>query len=55
MQKTLVILKPSAIQRGIAGEIISRFEKKGLQIVGMKMAELSDEILAGFPPFPPPA
>ncbi|MDK2838497.1 MAG: nucleoside-diphosphate kinase [Bacteroidota bacterium] len=45
MQKTLVILKPSAIQRGIAGEIISRFEKKGLQIVGMKMAELSDEIL----------
>lgn len=45
MQKTLVILKPSAIQRGIAGEIISRFEKKGLQIVGMKMVELSDEIL----------
>ena len=45
MQKTLVIIKPSAIQRGIAGEIISRFEKKGLQIVGMKMAELSDEIL----------
>lgn len=45
MQKTLVILKPSAIQRGIAGEIISRFEKKGLQIVGMKMTELSDEIL----------
>jgi nucleoside-diphosphate kinase len=45
MQKTLVILKPSAIQRGIAGEIISRFEKKGMQIVGMKMVELSDEIL----------
>jgi nucleoside-diphosphate kinase len=45
MQQTLVILKPCAIQRGIAGEIISRFEKKGLQIVGMKMAVLSDQVL----------
>ena len=45
MQQTLVILKPCAIQRGIAGDIISRFEKKGLQIVGMKMAVLSDQVL----------
>lgn len=45
MQKTLVILKPSSIQRGIAGEVISRFEKKGIQIVGMKMVALSDEVL----------
>ncbi len=36
--KTLVILKPSCIQRGIAGEIISRFEKKGLKIIGMKLS-----------------
>lgn len=45
MEITLVILKPSAVQRGIMGEVISRFEKKGIQIVGMKMVELTDEIL----------
>ncbi len=45
MQVTLVILKPSALQRGILGEVISRFEKKGLQIVGMKMTNLTDEVL----------
>ncbi|MDO5664114.1 MAG: nucleoside-diphosphate kinase [Bacteroidia bacterium] len=45
MEKTLVILKPSAIQRSIVGEVVSRFEKKGLQIVGMKMVSLSDSIL----------
>lgn len=45
MQVTLVILKPSAIQRAILGDVISRFEKKGLQIVGMKMLQLSDEVI----------
>lgn len=45
MQKTLVILKPSAVQRGFVGEVICRFEKKGLQIVGMKMVSLSDSVL----------
>lgn len=45
MQVTLVILKPSAVQRNIMGEVISRFEKKGIQIVGMKMMDLSDKIL----------
>lgn len=45
MQKTLVIFKPSSIQRGLVGEIISRFEKKGLQIIGIKMINLSDEML----------
>lgn len=45
MQITLVILKPSAIQRGLSGEIVSRFEKKGLQLVGMKMLTLSDSLL----------
>jgi len=43
MEQTLIILKPDAIQRGIAGEIISRFEKKGLKIVAMKMAIISKE------------
>lgn len=37
MERTLIILKPDAVQRGLIGEIITRFEKKGLQIVGMKM------------------
>lgn len=41
METTLIILKPDAIQRGIAGRIISRFEDKGLQIVGTKMVAMS--------------
>ncbi len=45
MQTTLVILKPSAVQRGLMGEVIARFEKKGLQIAGLKMMCLSDTIL----------
>lgn len=46
MQKTLVILKPSTVQRSLVGEIVSRFERKGLQIIGFKMVTLSDELLA---------
>ena len=45
MEKTLVLLKPSTIQRALIGEIISRFEKKGLRIAGMKMMQLDDAIL----------
>jgi nucleoside-diphosphate kinase len=37
MERTLVLLKPDAVQRGLVGEVISRFEKVGLKIVGMKM------------------
>ena len=40
MEKTLIILKPDAVQRGLCGQIIDRFEKKGLQIVGMKMMQI---------------
>ena len=36
MEKTLVIAKPDAIQRGLIGEIISRLERKGLKLIGMK-------------------
>lgn len=43
MEQTLVLLKPDAIQRGLIGEVISRFEKKGLKIVGMKMLKMSKE------------
>lgn len=37
MEKTLIVMKPDAMQRGIVGEIISRFERVGLKIVGAKM------------------
>ncbi len=43
MERTLVILKPDSVQRGIVGEVISRFEKVGLKIVGMKMLSPSIE------------
>lgn len=44
MQKTLILLKPDAVQRRLMGEIISRFEKKGLKMIAMKMLQLSDEL-----------
>jgi nucleoside-diphosphate kinase len=46
MEKTFVILKPSTIQRGLIGEIITRFERKGLLLAGMKMMWLTDEVLS---------
>ncbi len=45
MEKTLVILKPSCVQRALMGEVISRFEKKGLRLAGMKMIQLTDALL----------
>lgn len=42
MQRSAVLVKPDGLQRGLIGEIISRFERKGLKLVGMKMAYLSD-------------
>ena len=45
MEKTLIILKPSTIQRGLVGEVIDRFQKKGLIIAGMKMMQLDEAIL----------
>ncbi|HXZ95019.1 MAG TPA: nucleoside-diphosphate kinase [Dehalococcoidia bacterium] len=45
MERSLVLIKPDAIQRGLAGEIISRLERKGLKIVAMKML-LVDKKLA---------
>lgn len=44
MQKTLVILKPDAVQRRLIGKIISRFEEKGLQIVGIKFLMMTQEL-----------
>lgn len=45
MEQTLVLLKPCTLQRGLVGEIINRFEKKGLRLAGMKMMQLTDSIL----------
>lgn len=45
METTLVIIKPSGVQRGLCGEILSRFERKGLIIAGMKMMQLDERIL----------
>lgn len=42
VERTLILLKPDALQRNLLGEIIGRFELKGLKIVGMKMMALSD-------------
>lgn len=45
MERTLVLLKPDALQRDLVGEIISRLERKGLKLVGMKMMQLSSDLL----------
>lgn len=45
MQRTVVLLKPDTIQRGLVGEVISRLEKKGLKLVAMKMIMATDSIL----------
>ena len=44
MERTLIILKPDAVQRGLCGEIVTRFEKKGLQIVGCKFMKISQRL-----------
>jgi len=44
MERTLVIIKPDAVQRGLIGAVISRLEKRGLKIVGMKMLHMGQEL-----------
>ena len=44
MERSLVLIKPDAIQRGLAGEIISRLEKKGLKIIAMKMLHMDKNL-----------
>ena len=45
-ERTVIIIKPDAMQRSLLGQIVSRFERKGLKIVGMKMSKLSDVLVA---------
>lgn len=40
MERTLIIFKPDAVQRGLCGEILSRFERKGIQVVGAKLMKI---------------
>ena len=44
MERTLVLLKPDSIQRGLAGEVISRLERRGLKFVAMKLMKVSKEL-----------
>ena len=44
-EKTLIILKPDAVHRGLLGEVVSRFERKGLKIIGVKMITLEDALI----------
>lgn len=46
METTLIILKPDAVQRGLMGRILARFEDKGLQVVGCKLMKISQELAA---------
>lgn len=45
IQRTLILVKPDALQRDLVGEIVHRFERKGLKIIGMKMIQLQDAVL----------
>ncbi|MFC7442127.1 nucleoside-diphosphate kinase [Laceyella putida] len=44
MEKTFIMVKPDGVQRGLIGEIVSRFEKKGFQLVGAKLMTVSREL-----------
>ena len=45
MERTLVLIKPDGIQRGLIGHIISRFEEKGLKLIGIKFMKLDTQLL----------
>jgi len=45
IERTLIILKPDAVNRGMCGEVLARFERKGLKITALKMAWLDEKIL----------
>ena len=44
MERTLILAKPDAVQRGLIGEVIARFERRGLQIVGLKLMQVTPEL-----------
>ena len=44
MERTLILVKPDGVQRGLMGEIIARFERRGLKLVAMKFLQMSEEL-----------
>jgi nucleoside-diphosphate kinase len=44
MDRTLILVKPDAFERGLTGEVIARFERKGLQIVALKLMQMDREL-----------
>jgi nucleoside-diphosphate kinase len=44
MERSLIILKPDAVQRGLVGEIVTRFERKGIRIAGMKFMQIPQQL-----------
>ncbi|NLZ39127.1 MAG: nucleoside-diphosphate kinase [Firmicutes bacterium] len=46
MERTFVMVKPDGVQRGLIGEVIKRFEQKGLKLVGLKLMQVSQELAA---------
>lgn len=44
MEQTLILVKPDGVQRGLIGDMISRFERRGLKLVGMKFLQMSREL-----------
>jgi nucleoside-diphosphate kinase len=43
-EQTLVLVKPDAVQRGLIGEVINRLERRGLQLVGLKLMQITEEL-----------
>lgn len=46
MERTLILVKPDGVHRGLIGQIINRFETRGLKLVGMKFIQMTDELAA---------
>lgn len=44
MERTLILVKPDGVQRGLVGEIVGRFERRGLKLAGMKFMQMSEEL-----------
>ena len=46
MEQTLILVKPDGVQRGLSGQIISRFENRGLKLVGLKLIQMTKDLAA---------
>lgn len=44
MERTLILVKPDGVQRGLIGEVVGRFERRGLKLLGMKFIQMSNEL-----------